>query len=151
MKTFNISKLVGIDVRRFCLILFAITLIDTRASDATFDIRSQAAKGDAQTLETAAINKAIELASASYGQVRIPPGRYLSGTIRLRSDITLYLEPGATIIGTTNLSEYSAPQPPSNMIEARWGKWHRALFTGENLENVTICGSGTIDGAKVYD
>jgi polygalacturonase len=37
------------------------------------------------------------------------------------------------------------------MIEARWGKWHRALFIGENLENVTICGPGTINGNKVYD
>jgi polygalacturonase len=151
MKNFETFSSVRIDVRRFLLIFFTITLVTGRASDATFDIRAQGAKGDAQTLDTAAINKAIELASPAHGQVHIPPGRYLSGTIRLRNNITIYLEPGATIIGTTNLSEYTPPHPPENMIEARWGKWHRALFIAEDLENVTICGPGTIDGNKVFD
>jgi polygalacturonase len=143
----------GFGVRRLAA-AFHLALALTAAfaqTNATFDIRSFGAKGDGATLDTAAINHAIELASPAFGQVRVPPGRYLSGTIRLRSNITFYLEPGATIIGTTNLSEYTPPQPPTNMMEARWGKWHRALFIGENLENVTVCGPGTINGNKVYD
>lgn len=136
------------------LLNFLLGLIATAnaiASDGVFDVRTLGAKGDGVALDTGAINRAIEQASTQSAQVRVPPGRYLSGTIRLRSNITLYLEPGATIVGTTNLSDYTSPQPPTNMIEARWGKWHRALFIGENLENVTICGPGTIDGNKAFD
>jgi polygalacturonase len=83
--------------------------------------------------------------------VRFPPGRYLSGTIRLRDHVTLFLEAGATLIGTTNLAVYSQPQPPAFMPEARWGKWHRGLIIGENVEDVAITGPGVINGNKVFD
>src|SRR4051812_39554872 len=98
------------------------------ATNGVFDVREFGAKGDGATLDTVAINKAIEECSASGGQVRVSPGRYLSGSIRLRSNVTIYLDAGARIIGTTNLAEYVQPQAPTNMMEARWGKWHRALF-----------------------
>jgi hypothetical protein len=55
------------------------------------------------------------------------------------------------VIGTTNLLQYHQPTPPAFMPEAKWGKWHRALIVGENVEDVTITGQGTIDGAKVFD
>jgi hypothetical protein len=58
---------------------------------------------------------------------------------------------GATLVGTTNLDAYARPNPPDFMPEAKWGNWHRGLLVGENLENVTILGPGTIDGAKVFD
>jgi polygalacturonase len=122
------------------------------AESRVFNVMDHGAKGDGVASETAAINKAIEAASAAGGgQVLIPAGRFLSGTVKLRSDIALFLDAGATLVGTTNLSEYYQPTPPSGTPEARWGKWHRALLVGENVENVTIAGPGAIDGNKVFD
>ena len=116
------------------------------------DIRTRGAKGDGHVLDTAAIQKAIDAcAKDGGGQVLFPPGRYLSGTIHLRSGVTLHLEDGARLIGTTNLARYSQPQPPEIMPEAKWGKWHRALIVGENVEEVAITGRGVIDGNKVLE
>jgi len=104
------------------------------------------------TLDTKAINAAIEAcAGAGGGQVRFSPGRYVSGTIHLRSHVTLFFDAGARLIGTTNLNEYQAPALRPDMPEAKWGKWHRALLLGQGVEDVEIAGQGTIDGNKVFD
>ena len=136
----------------FCLIALALGGLPAVAADAVFNIREYGAKGDGATLDTAAINQAIEAcAKSAGGQVLFPPGRYLSGTVALKSHVTLYFEAGATLVGTTNLDQYLQPAVPSFMTEARWGKWHRALIVGENVEDVTIAGQGVIDGNKVFD
>ena len=82
----------------------------------------------------------------------MPPGRYLSGTIRLKSNITILLEAGAEIVGTSDLSQYVGFTPPSeNPLSKIQADWHRALVLGIGVENVTITGRGTINGAKVFD
>ncbi len=117
-----------------------------------FNVLAYGARADGQTLDSAAINRAIASCSeAGGGQVTFPPGRYLSGTVHLRSHVNLVLQPGARLVGTTNLNEYQPPAVPSFMPEARWGKWHRALIVGESVHNVSISGSGVIDGNKVFD
>jgi hypothetical protein len=118
----------------------------------TFNVRTYGATGDGVTLDSAAINQAIsECAAAGGGQVFIPPGRYLSGTLHLRSHVTLFLDAGSTLVGTTNLASYAQPEIPSFMPEAKWGKWHRALILGENVEGVSLVGAGVIDGNNVFD
>jgi parallel beta helix pectate lyase-like protein len=118
----------------------------------TFDIREYRQGGDDPDLDTQAINRAVQAcAAAGGGQVFVPPGRYVSGTIRLRSHVTLFLSPGATIVGSTNLALYQRPTVPAYMPEARWGNWHRGLIIADDAEDVTICGPGTIDGHKVFD
>jgi len=130
------------------LLLLGILTLDAR----TIDIRAHSAKGDGQTLDTVAIQSAIDACrDAGGGQVTFPAGRYLSGTIHLRSKVALWFEAGATLVGTTNLSEYRQPAVPDFMPEAKWGKWHRALLLGENVEDVTLAGPGVIDGNKVFD
>jgi hypothetical protein len=117
-----------------------------------FNIRDYGAVGNGVTLDTPAINKAIEACGTSGGgQVLFPPGRYLSGTVHLKNHVTLFLEAGATLVGTMNLDQYQHPIPPSFMPEARWGKWHRALILGDGLEDIAIVGQGVVDGNKVFD
>ena len=116
------------------------------------DVREHGAKGDGATLDTKSIQSAIDsCATNGGGQVSFPPGRYLSGTIRLRSHTALHLESGARLIGTTDLSEYSQPVVPAYMPEAKWGKWHRGLLVAESAEDSAITGDGVIDGNKVFD
>src|SRR6185369_10050084 len=118
----------------------------------TFDIRDYRSATDESDLDTGAINRAVEAsAAAGGGQVLVPPGRYVSGTIHLRSHVTLFLAAGATLVVTTNLSMYAVPAVPSFMPEAKWGNWHRGLLIADGAEDVTICGQGTIDGHKVFD
>lgn len=122
------------------------------AGKQTFDVRDYGARGDGATLDTEAVNLAIaRCAEAGGGQVLFPPGRYLCGTIHLRSHLALWLAAGATLVGTTNLALYQAPGVPSFMPEARWGNRHRGLIVGENAEDITIAGQGVIDGNKVFD
>ena len=138
--------------RVFCLILLSLIVRPAAAADHLFNIRDHGATGDGLTPDTTAINQAIEAcARAGGGQVRFPPGRYLSGTVHLHSHVTLFFDAGATLVGTTNLNQYQQPTVPDFMPEAKWGKWHRALIVGEGVEDFAIAGQGTIDGNKVFD
>ncbi len=117
-----------------------------------FNILEYGAGGDGKELDTAAINKAIDAcAGAGGGQVLFPPGRYLSGTVHLKSNVTLYLEAGAVLMGSTDLEGYQNFTPPKGMPESRWTRWHRALILGDHVENVAIAGPGMVDGNKVFD
>jgi hypothetical protein len=117
-----------------------------------FSVRKYGAAGDGKTLDTAAINQAIEAcAKAGGGQVRLTPGTYLSGTVVLKSNVTLKLDAGARLVGSKDLEQYRHFTAPAGTPEARWGKWHRALILGVGVANVTITGRGVIDGNKVFD
>lgn len=127
---------------------------DIRAepSSRQFDVRAFGARGDGVTLDTSAIQAALDAAGqAGGGQVRLPPGKYLSGTLHLRSRVAVALEAGATLIGSSRLADYQQPTVPDYLPEARWGKWHRGLIVGEQVEDVAILGPGTIDGQRVFD
>jgi polygalacturonase len=117
-----------------------------------FNVRDYGAVGNSKTLDTSSIQKAVDAcAAAGGGQVLFPPGRYLSGTVHLKSHVTLFLDAGARLIGTTDLTQYQHPTPPAFLPEARWGKWHRALILGDGVEDIAIAGDGVIDGNKVFD
>ncbi len=132
--------------------LLAATEIAAEAETGVFNIRDFGAVGDGKTLDTAAINKAITAcAEAGGGQVRFPPGRYLSATAHLKSRVTLYLEAGARLIGVKDPNSYQHPTPPAFLPEAKWGKWHRALILADGVEDIEIAGAGVIDGNKVFD
>lgn len=133
--------------------IFSLCALGSLAAAAVkIDVRESGAKGDGQTLETRAIQKAVDAcARAGGGEVYFPSGRYLSGSIHLRTGVTLFLDTAARLVGSTNLSDYDQPNSPANMPEAKWGKWHRGLIVGENIEDAAIVGFGTIDGNKVFD
>ena len=117
-----------------------------------FDIRENGATGDGATLDTAAIQKAIDAAAAAGGgTVLFPAGRYLSFSLRLRSHVTLQLEPGSVLIAAepgTAGQFYDAAEPnPWDMYQDfGHSHWHNSLIWGENLEDIAIVGTGRIWG-----
>lgn len=116
-----------------------------------YNVKAFGAVGDGKTLDTPAINKAIETAAAAGGgTVRFPAGSYLSVSIHLKSNIALYLDQGATIVAaeTTKDVRYDPPEPNRWDAYQDFGHshWHNSLIWGENLENISILGPGMIWG-----
>src|SRR5476651_1272153 len=137
---------------RLLVALLAAVAVPLRAAE--FDVRSFGATGDGKTLDTAAINKAIDAAAAAGGgTVRFPAGTYLSFSIRLKSHIALQLDAGCTLVAATPATDGGTYDPPE---PNEWGDkqyqdfghshWHDALIWGENLEDVSITGTGRIFG-----
>ncbi|PKD17746.1 exo-poly-alpha-D-galacturonosidase [Salegentibacter salinarum] len=123
------------------------------ASD-NFNIRNYGAVGDGETLDTEAINKAIEAASeAGGGKVYFPAGTYLSYSIRLKDDIHLYLGAGAILkaAGENDGGRYDAPGEGAGNEYQDYGHsyWRNSLIWGENLNNITISGPGVIQGENL--
>ena len=108
------------------------------------DPRAFGARGDGKSLDTAPIQKAIDtLAAQGGGTVVLSPGSYLSGTVVLRSNITLQLERGATILGSPDPNDYTLP--PEALLALK-GILSRHLIFAFQASNVAILGPGTIDG-----
>ena len=130
-----------------------IVLLCARATGAAPDsnVRDFGATGDGKTLDTIAMNKAIEAcATSGGGRVVVPPGRYLTGTVRLRSNVTLEIESGAEVVGTPELDRYENFAPPKD-VKLPEARWHRAVLMGDGVTNVTITGRGVINGNNVTD
>ena len=103
------------------------------------------AKGDGKTNNTAAIQKAIDKASQNGGTVVIPEGIYISGTLKLKSNITLEIQRNAILKGITDRAAYPSLPIESPMLTSS-GQWGHALIYASKLENIAITGEGTIDG-----
>ncbi len=121
-----------------------------------FDIRNFGAKGDGTTIDSPAINAAIDAAAAQGGgTIVFPPGVYASYSIRLKSFVALFLQQGATIL--------AAPTPYEGMTgggydtaeqQGAWepfqdyghNHWHNSLIWGENIHDFGIFGPGLIWG-----
>jgi polygalacturonase len=115
------------------------------ALSGTFNAREFGARGDGQTLETAALQRAIDACAASGGgTVRFPPGRYLSGTLFLKSRVTVELESGATLLGSRRLEDYPPTVPWIRSYTDNYTE--RSLIYGEQLEHIALLGRGEIDG-----
>jgi len=117
------------------------------------DVRKFGATGDGKTLDTAAINKTIDAAvAAGGGTVIFPAGNYLSYSIHLKSNVTLHLEPGATIIAAdppaAGAPGFDLPEPNEWDMYQDFGHSHfrNSLIWGDALENIGITGTGRIWG-----
>ncbi|MCD8167499.1 MAG: glycoside hydrolase family 28 protein [Bacteroides sp.] len=111
-----------------------------------WDVYSFGAKGDGKTLDTHAIQQAIdECHRRGGGKVYLHNGTFLSGTIVLRSYVTLYVESGAVLLGSDSPADY--PVVSSRYLSVS-GEYltDPALIYAEGAESIVIAGSGTIDG-----
>lgn len=111
------------------------------------DIRELGAVGDGKTLCTAALQKAIDQCAArGGGVVRLPAGVWLTGTVYLESNLTLMLDKDCTILGSRQHEDYARPRTISGLGARPTPFRYAAILAGADLQNVTICGAGTIDG-----
>lgn len=96
-----------------------------------FNIRDFGAIPDGKTICTKAIQRALDACGQSGGgMVYVPPGVYLTGTLNLRSFTTLYVEAGATLLGSARIKDYT----PQSVLFAK------------GAQNIALAGLGTIDG-----
>ena len=147
-------RLLGLLNAVFYVLLVSVSKLPAQEAPppAVYDIKAFGATGDGKTLDHAAINRAIEAAShAGGGTVRVPAGTYRCFSIHLQSRVTIQFEPGATILAAdpaSDAGQYDAPEPNAADPYEDFGHshWHNSLIWGENLENVSIIGPGTIHG-----
>ena len=146
-----------------CALLLCLA---AQAATGVYNVRDYGAKGDGKTLDSPAINAAIQAAVADGGgQVLLPAGTYLSGSIRLKSNIDLHLAAGCTILAA-NPKDFPKDKQTSSLGGDGGGLYdksesfggfpeyqdgghtyfHNSLIWAEGQTNVSITGHGMIDG-----
>ncbi len=126
-------------------LLCLFTTVCVFGTENVYDVRDYGAKPDGKTLCTKSIQKAIdECAKRGGGTVYFPPGTFLSGTLFMKSNVTLRLDTGSTLLGSTNLKDY----PPTVQTFRSYTDNYtdKSLIYGEKLQRIAITGNGTIDG-----
>jgi len=114
----------------------------------TFSVAKYGAKGDGVALETVAIQHAIDAAAKHGGTVTFQPGTYLTGSIFVKSGVTLRIDKGVTLLGSQDIRDY--PERPTRIAGIEM-TWPSALINVYQQTNATITGEGTIDGdGKVF-
>jgi hypothetical protein len=112
-------------------------------------VRDHGARGDGKTKDTAAIQAAIDAAGPG-GVVVVPPGEYLSGTLRLRNRLTLRLEAGASLKASPDDGDFSPYEKLAykSFADRETTDFGFALLQGRGLQHVSIVGPGRIDGNR---
>jgi polygalacturonase len=121
---------------KYSAILFCfLTTAGSCAAAGWLDVSEHGVTGDGKTVQTPLVQQLIDETSAQGGgTIYFPPGEYISGTIRLKDNITLHLEAGARILGSERIEDY-AP---------------KGLVVAEDAKNIAIVGQGTIDGRNRF-
>ena len=149
-------------MKKTLLSLWAVLLCLSISATHIYNVRDFGAKGDGTTLDSPAINAAIEAAVRDGGgQVLLPAGTYLSGSIRLKSNIDLHLSAGCTLLaadpkhfpkGSEALrggTLYDESESFGGFPEYQDGGhtyFHNSLIWADGEKNVSITGHGMIDG-----
>ena len=106
------------------------------------NVRDFGALGNGKTKDTAAIQQALDRCPLlGGGEVLVPAGEYLTGAIVLRSNTTLRIEEGSSLMGSPDIADYPMTQV---RWEGRWIKGYGAFVSAQEAENITIIGKGKI-------
>jgi hypothetical protein len=140
-------------IRRLSVPLVLASVMPLRGADASaasaeallgakiYNVREFGAKGDGATVDTSAVQAAIDACTRDRGGiVLVPAGDFVIGTIELKSNVTLRLAAQGRLLGSDDIKNYHAGRD----VPADNG--NIALITAANAENVTVEGPGTIDG-----
>jgi polygalacturonase len=130
----------------FCLVLWpGVSLPASDARSKIFDVRQSGAKGDGRTLDTAAIQKALDdCGAAGGGTVHFTAGTYLSQPLTVRAKTTVLLDTGATLLASPVPADFL--KGGGDWLQARSSGDFIPFIGGRDLTNVTIAGGGAIDG-----
>lgn len=136
---------------KYSIILLAFLSIQysfSQIAKPVYNVFDFGAKGDGTTNDQKAIQKAIDACKPSGGTVLIKKGNFLTGQLRLVSNMELYIDSTATILGIQSDEERDYPHHfietmyPNRMLD----DCQRRLIYGNHVSNVTITGGGTING-----
>lgn len=139
-------------MRTKILILFFLLPLSLMAakSGGIYNVKDYGAKGDGKVLDHVAINKAIDACvAAGGGQVLVPAGTYLCGSIHLKSNVDLHLLAGAKILAApAHLKVYDESEVfgAPEYQDGGHTYFHNSLIWAEGQQNVSITGQGMIDG-----
>ncbi|MDR6805150.1 polygalacturonase [Dyadobacter sp. BE34] len=110
----------------------------------TLRITAFGAVADGHTLNTKAINQAIESCSKKGGGVvLVPAGLWITGPVVLKSNVNLHLQEGSLLLFTTDKSQYAITE---GFYEGKAAARNESPISGKDLENVAITGRGIVDG-----
>ncbi|WP_084240404.1 glycoside hydrolase family 28 protein [Pedobacter africanus] len=124
--------------------LWMITAFTNFVNAADFNILKYGALGDGISLNTSAIQKAIDACNLSGGgRVIFPEGKFLSGTIVMKDNVTIHFEKNAVLLGSTDLRDYRNLDPFTEGLGIDVG-W--ALLVAVDVKNIRLEGAGMIDG-----
>lgn len=128
--------------RIFVLLILNVSIL--QASESTIDISKYGAIGDGEVLNTKAIQNAIdECSQQGGGKVVFPAGKWLSGTLLLKSGVTLLLNKNALLMGSPNIEDYQTIEPFTEGTGATMGY---CFIGGVDATNIGIEGPGIVDG-----
>jgi polygalacturonase len=137
-------------LRKLLCLIFLIPFVlhagSPKKSGASFNVKDFGATGTGTAKDTAAFQKALDTCAVSGGgEVRVPAGKYLIGSIQIGNRTTLRLEKDSVLVGSPDLEDYP-------IMDVRWeGRWqlgHRALIYAANVDDTGIIGPGRIEGNR---
>lgn len=126
------------------VLLFLLFTKTEAQTNSFFNVKDYGAVGDGITLDTEAVRKAVADCAVNGGTVLFPPGKYLIGSVKLESNVEIYVQRGALILGSTNINDYEEYTPQLKSYNDYFLK--HSIFYAEKAENISIRGEGTIDG-----
>lgn len=132
--------------KQFIFILCGLFLCAGTIAATDYNVLHQGAVGDGKTLNTQSLQSAIDaLHAKGGGQLYFPAGRYLTGSLQLKSNVTLYLEKEAVLLGSTSPYDYPGFSTEKE-LKVNNDHFDQALIYAEGAENIGITGEGCIDG-----
>ncbi len=143
-------------MRKTTVMLLFLIAAPIYAQNVFYNVLDYGARGDGKANNTKAINAAIDAAAKNGGgTVYFPAGDFLSYTIRLKSNITLYLDNGARLIGDKEENGVGYDLPEENTWYKKFqdfghSYWRNSLIYGEGLHDIAISGNGMIYGKGLY-